>query len=491
MAEPSLLIAVPLGACLLSLPLGRRAPLLLWAVVPGSLALAWSVAVGVVRSGPSIHALGGWQAPLGIVLRADGLAAAFLAMTALVASGVGLFAARYFAAPEETRRGFAFWPLFFAVWAAANTVFLSRDLFNLYVALELLTLAAVAMVALDGRTATFAAALRYMLFAMSGSLAFLVGAALLYGAHGTLDMALLAERVDLGAPSIVAAGLMSVGLLVKTALFPFHAWLPPAHAGAPAPASALLSALVVKASFYILFRLWFDVMPQLAGTGLGLLFGILGSLAVIYGSAQAIRQRRLKPIIAYSTVAQLGYLFLVFPLAGGAGDAQPWSAGAWSGAIFHGLAHGLAKAAMFLAAGAMILSAGDDRLANMAGLGKSVPVASFAFALAAVSLMGLPPSGGFTGKYLMLTTAFAAGQLWWGLILVAGGLLAAIYLFRPLNELMRSRPEDKPPLARVHWPLEVVPLVLAMAAVLLGLASDEPYRLIQIGRPATAGEGLS
>src|SRR5690606_7418454 len=177
------------------------------------------------------------------------------------------------------------------------------------------TLSAVALAALDGRAATLAAALRYMLFALFGSLAYLMGAALLYSSYGTLDMALLAGRVSAEPATVIATGLMSAGLLAKTALFPFHAWLPPAHAGAPAPASALLSALIVKASFYILFRLWFDVLPPLAGSGMTVTLGTLGALAAIYGSLQAIRQQRLKLIVAYSTVAQLGYLFLVFPVA--------------------------------------------------------------------------------------------------------------------------------------------------------------------------------
>jgi multicomponent Na+:H+ antiporter subunit D len=486
MAEAALAIALPLAAGLVAVPAGRRAPLLLWPVIAGSLFLAWRVAQGA----PFTHALGGWDAPLGILLRADGLAAAFVALTAIVASAVGWFAVRYLDAPGETRTSFAFWPLFFCLWAALNAVFLSRDLFNLYVALELLTLAAIAMVALDGRTATIATAMRYMLFALFGSLAFLAGAALLYGAHETLDMVLLRDRLSPQPAAWAAAALMSAGLFAKAAIFPFHAWLPPAHSGAPAPASALLSALVVKASFYILFRLWFDVFHPLATEATVTMLGLLGTMAVFYGGAMAIRQQRLKMVIAYSTVAQLGYLFLVFPLAGGAVEAQPWAAGAWSGGVFHGLAHGLAKAAMFLAAGAMMLSAGDDRIDTMAGLGKSVPVASFAFALAAVSLMGLPPSGGFLAKYLMLTASFAGGQWWWGAVLIAGGLLSAVYLFRPLNQLMRNRPVGAAPLAKVHWSLEAAPLALAVAAVLLGLASMAPYQLIQAGNPVSAEVGL-
>ncbi|TCD06987.1 hypothetical protein EYB45_03590 [Erythrobacteraceae bacterium CFH 75059] len=450
------------------------------------LVLTWQLA----RAIPVVEPLGGWAPPLGIALRADGFAAAFLVMTALVAAVVGAYAATYFAADPRPRRAAAFWPLFYAVWTAVNLILLGRDLFNLYVGLELLTLAGVAMVALDGRAATLAAALRYLLFALFGSVTFLIGAALLYGRYATLDMELLAVALAPDTATVAAAALISVGLLAKAAIFPFHAWLPPAHAGAPAPASALLSALVVKASVLILFRLWFDVLPPLAGALLNALMGGLGAMAVLYGSVQAIRQDRLKPIVAYSTVAQLGYLLLAFPLAGAALGAQPWSAGAWTGAVFHALSHGLAKAAMFLAAGTIMLAAGTDRLDRLGGVAKAVPVASFAFVIAAVSLMGLPPSGGFLAKYLLLTYAFAAQQAGWAAVMVVGGLLAAVYLARPVNALMRAAPAEGARFARVPAVLQLAPLLLALAAMLLGILSFEPYRLIQVNNPAAAHEGL-
>ena len=137
--------------------------------------------------------------------------------------------------------------LLLSLWGGLNAVVLGRDLFTLYVALELLTFAAVPLVCLDGRAETLAAALRYLLFALLGSVLYLLGTVLLYGAYGMLDIALLAARDAAGAaPPLVAGALMTVGLLAKTALFPLHLWLPPAHAGAPPPASAVLSALVVK-----------------------------------------------------------------------------------------------------------------------------------------------------------------------------------------------------------------------------------------------------
>ena len=138
---------------------------------------------------------------------------------------------------------------------------------------------------------------------------------LLYGTYGTLDIVLLSHRVHAEPATLVAAALMTVGLLAKTALFPLHLWLPPAHAGAPAAASAVLSALVVKGSFFIVVRLWFDVMPALPGFTAAQLLAALGAAAIVFGSVVALRQERLKLLIAYSTLAQIGYLFLMFALA--------------------------------------------------------------------------------------------------------------------------------------------------------------------------------
>jgi energy-converting hydrogenase Eha subunit H len=218
---------------------------------------------------------------------------------------------------REARAPLALWTLLQGLWAALNIVFLGGDLFNLYVALELLTFAAVPLVCLDGRPETLAAALRYLLFALFGSVFYLLGAALLYGAYGTLDIVLLAARIHAEPTVWAAAGLMTAGLLAKTALFPLHLWLPPAHANAPAAASAVLSALVVKASFFLIVRVWFNVLPSPPNEIACAILAVLGPAAILFGSVPALRQERLKLLIAYSTVAQIGYLFLMFPLAAG------------------------------------------------------------------------------------------------------------------------------------------------------------------------------
>ena len=473
-------LTLPLLAALatVALPMRARIPA---AMLGTGLTLAASLWLAVVvwQTGPVTLSLGGWQPPIGIALRADGLGAALGVMTALVMTAVAL-AGRYEmdASLDGPRAGFGFWPLMLLLWATLNAAFASRDLFNLYVVLELITLTAVALVAMSGKTEAIAAALRYLLFALAGSLLYLAGVVLTYATHGTLDISLLAARTAAPADAL-ALGLMTAGLLVKTALFPFHVWLPPAHSAAPAPASALLSALVPKASLLILLRLWFEAMPDLAAPAALLTLATLGAMAVIWGGVLALVQARLKLIVAYSTVAQLGYIFLVFPLAGGDGTVQPWAAGAWTGAMFQTLSHGLAKAAMFVVAGIYIAAVGSDRLGDLRGMARALPMTGFAFALASITLMGLPPSGGFTAKYLMMTAAFSSGQVIWAAVMVAGGLMAAAYLYRPMAIVFaRDLPEGLAPVPRA---LQAIPLVLAALAIALGIGSALPYALLQVG----------
>lgn len=435
----------------------------------------------VLHLGAFRYRIGGWGAPLGIDLYVDGLTLLMLIMTAVVGLGVSIYSSGYFRREKPPY----FWPLWMLLWAALNGLFLSADIFNLYVTLELLGLSAVALVALAGSAAALAGAMRYLLVSLLGSLAYLLGVALLYHSFGSVDIATLGQRVaaTLGSsgelpPALWAAfGLTSAGLLLKTALFPLHFWLPPAHASAPAPVSALLSALVVKASFYILLRLWLEVFPVSAGA-IGQLLGGLGAVAVLWGGIQALRQTRLKLLIAYSTVAQIGYLFLAFPLATATG---------WKGALYMLLSHAAAKSAMFMAAGNIQRFGGHDRIEELDRVAQRLPLTLTAFGLAGISIMGMPPSGGFIAKWLMLEAAMASGQWWWGIVLILGGLLAAAYIFRvvgyaftPTRILHQTRPV--PPF------MASTALLLAMLSILLGFCAPCLLALMEIGQPF--GEGI-
>jgi multicomponent Na+:H+ antiporter subunit D len=467
-------IVVPVVAVLLAFAAGGRwVERVALATMPIGLAIAVAILVAVRESdAPLVYLLGGWAPPLGVALRADGLSAVMMAMTAVVVCAIGVFARADFRTPEgsiEARAPFAFWMLLLAVWGALDTVFVAGDLFTLYVALELLTFAAVPLVSLDGRAETLQAALRYLLFALLGSILYLVGTALLYGAYGTLDIVLLSQRVQASPVTIVAAALMTVGLLAKTALFPLHLWLPPAHASAPAAASAVLSALVVKGSFFIVVRLWLDAMPALPGPAAAQLLGALGAAAILFGSVVALRQKRLKLLIAYSTLAQIGYLFLMFPLALDPGTGRLHSGGAVAGGMLQAMSHATAKAAMFMAAGLIYAALGHDRIAGLGGIARALPMSVLAFALGGVALIGVPPSGAYLAKTVLLQAASETAQWWWAVAIQAGGIFTSSYVLLVLANAVA--PADRPIALRVPVPRmrEAAALILALGSLLLGL----------------------
>ena len=467
-------IVVPVVAVLLAFAAGGRwVERIALATMPIGLAIAVAILVALRQSGaPLVYLLGGWVPPLGVALRADGLSAAMMATTAVVVCAIGVFARADFRTAEgsvEARAPFAFWILLLAVWGALDTVFVAGDLFTLYVALELLTFAAVPLVSLDGRAETLQAALRYLLFVLLGSILYLVGTALLYGTYGTLDIVLLSQRVQGSPATIVAAALMTVGLLAKTALFPLHLWLPPAHAGAPAAASAVLSALVVKGSFFIVVRLWLDVMPALPGPAAAQLLGALGAAAILFGSVVALRQKRLKLLIAYSTLAQIGYLFLMFPLALDPATGGLHSGGAVAGGVLQAMSHATAKAAMFMTAGLIYAALGHDRIAGLAGIARALPMSVLAFALGGVALLGVPPSGAYLAKTLLLQAASETAQWWWAVVIQAGGIFTGSYVLLVLANA--AAPADRPIALRVPVPRmrEAAALVLALCSLLLGL----------------------
>ncbi len=285
------------------------------------------------------------------------LTALLLLFTAGLHLLVALFAAR---SPHATGSG-DYWPLSSLLHAALAALWLSADLFNLYVTLELLSLTAVALVALAGRK-SHRPAFNYLMLSLAGSLAYLFGVALLYGRYGVLDVPLLAGLAEADASTRLALLLMSLGLMLKAALWPLHLWLPPAHSGAPTAVSALLSGLVVKGPIYILWLIWSEIAPPELGRPAGMLFAIAGIVALLSGGWSALRAPRLKMLVAYSTVAQLGYALLALGLLLRLEEPR-LEAALW---LFI-LAHGLAKVSMFLAAGELQRVLGTRRVRALKG----------------------------------------------------------------------------------------------------------------------------
>ncbi|MFN2331554.1 MAG: complex I subunit 5 family protein, partial [Halomonas sp.] len=359
---------------------------------------------------------------------------------------------------------------------ALGLIWVAADLLLLYVGLELMGLCAVGMMLLPGKVEAIRAGLRYLLYALVGSLAWLLGVALLLGAWGTLELAGLEAVAEPDVSTRIGMALLTGGLLLKAAIFPLHGWLVPVHASAWTPVSAVHGALVVKASFFILITLWRLLMPDAVTAAWAL--GMLGASAVLWGGLKAWRADSLKQVVAWSTVGQLGYLMLLFPLL--AGTAASVAAMAWQATWLQLAGHALAKAAMFMAAGNLMLSTGASRLVDLAGTSRRLPLSLMTFGIAAVTLMGLPPSAGFTAKWLLLQAALESGQWPWVAVLVLGTLLTAAYVFRVLRcSFVEEAPRrDFHPLPRG---MDLVPLLLALAAVGLGLVAEWPLAMLRQG----------
>ncbi len=470
-----LAVLVPFVGVLVGLAVGgRNAQRVAFATLAAGLAVALAIAAERMESGRTlVYLLGGWSPPLGVALRADALSVAMIVAVAVVVAGIALYARADFGTPpavREARAPFAYWLLLLAVWGSLNLVFVSGDLFTLYVALELLTFAGVPLVCLDGRGETLRAALRYIVYALLGSVLYLLGAVLLYGAYGTLDIPLLAARIRPDAPTVVAGALMTTGLLAKTALFPLHLWLPPAHAGAPAAASAILSALVIKGSWFLVVRLWFDALPGVVTASAAQFLAGLGAAVILVGSVVALRQQRLKLLVAYSTLAQIGYLFLMFPLAFDAAGL-PVRGDVLAGGTLQAIAHATAKAAMFMAAGLIYKACGNDRMDGIAGAARATPLSVLAFALGGVALMGVVPSGAYLAKKLLLAAADGSGQWWWEWVLQAGGFLTTSYVVLAVVSALGAPRDPAAAHARVPRLQEVAAVGLALCSLALSLAA--------------------
>ncbi len=390
----------------------------------------------VASRGTQSLALGGWDAPLGIRFELGTVTGLLLVFTALIHLLVSIYAER---SRHSQTSNTDYWPLSSILHASLAALWLSRDLFNWYVTLELLGLVAIGLIILSGPK-SYGPALRYLLLSLAASLCYLLGVAILYGQYGVLDVRLLGQVAQADRVTFTAMLLISLGLMLKGALWPLHLWLPAAHASAPTAVSALLSALVVKGPLFILWMLWTRVAPAELGQQVGVLFALAGVLALVLGGWSALRTPYIKTLVAYSTVAQLGYALLSLGLL------LHWQETELSVALWlFVLAHGLAKVTMFLAAGEIQGTLGSKRVSALKGATQTMPVAMFAFAVAGGSLIGLPPSGGFVAKWVLLQPLLAEPANWpWAAGVLLGTLASAAYVFRVVA-ITFNRADENPP----------------------------------------------
>jgi multicomponent Na+:H+ antiporter subunit D len=407
-----------------------------------------------------IYHMGGWATPLGIDLRLDALAVLLLVAINAVAALVCLYSAQYMRRYTARHR---YYGLFLFLVAGANGAVLAGDLFNLYVLMEITVVASYALVAFGGEREGLEAAFKYAVLGTLSSAAILVGIAIIYGVTGTLNMAHIASRIDAQAtgPSLAfAAALLLCGFGLKAAVVPFHAWLPDAHASAPAPVSAMLSGVVVKAiGIYVLARLLYNVL----GAGDDLLAALrwLGAISMVVGALLATAQWDFKRLLAYSTISQVGYIVL------GLGLGTPLGV---VGALYHLLNHAAFKTLLFLNAGAVEHATGTRDMNELGGLQRAMPVTGVTTLVASLSIAGIPPFNGFWSKLIIIIACVQAGFAGLaGLAALVSVVTLAYQLKLQHHVFLAGPPAQRAELGREPALMAATMIVLAIACAGLSL----------------------
>jgi multicomponent Na+:H+ antiporter subunit D len=428
---PVLQVVVPMLLAPLVVLLRPRG--LAWAATTAgsvmALLLALELVIGVLAGQDIRYALGGWAAPYGIELRVDDFSALLLLIVTGASSAALLAARRSIDAAIETHRQ----PLFYAAWLLALAglcgILVAGDAFNIFVFMEISSLASYILVAGGPDRRALPAVFKYLIMGTIGATFYLIGVGLVYMMTGTLNLADMELRIHEVAdqrPILVAAGFITVGLALKAALFPLHVWLPNAYTYAPHAVTAFLAACATKVSLYVLLRFDFVVFQQnLAGHELQFAAFLmpLAVLAILFGSAVALFERNLKRLLAYSSVAQIGYILL---------GASMISVAGLTAGILHMFNHALAKGTLFLAVMCLATRLRGLKLGDLAGAARAMPWTMAALVFGALSLIGVPGTAGFISKWYLVTAALDLGPLGIGLIavVVAGSLMAVVYVWR-------------------------------------------------------------
>jgi len=404
-----LFVAIPLGAAFVLPLIGdrrRTAASGLANLTTGALLILALLSLGQSE----VYRMGRWTLPLGINLVLDGLSGLMLVTTAVVAAAAMLFSVRYM--DRYTARA-KFLSLFLLMVTGMNGVILSGDLFNLFVFLEIASIASYALVGFGCEHEELEASFKYMVLGSVGSLFILFAVALTYGMTGALNMTYVARAIHeakMNAGLAFALSLFIAGFGLKAALVPFHAWLPDAHPSAPAPISAMLSGVLIKAlGVYGLARLIFNVFG--VSVPLGWVLIALGVLSMVIGVFLAVGQWDFKRLLAYHSISQMGYVVLGFGIGAlitaRQGDAV-WASLAILGGLFHLVNHAVFKSLLFLTSGSVGRATGTRQLKRMGGLVQRLPFTGAAAGVASASIAGVPPFNGFWSKLILVMAAVQA-----------------------------------------------------------------------------------
>ena len=368
------------------------------AVLSSTATISCILLIQADTSGPVVAQMSGWPAPFGITLIADRLAGIMLAVAAVMLISVLVYA---IGQPGAERNHGAFHPVYLVLSAGVAAAFLTGDLFNLFVAFEMMLTASYVLLTLGGGREQIRSGMTYVVISLVASALFLTSLALIYSATGTVNMAQLAERFgDLPNGVRLAFGLLLFVVFgIKAALFPLFSWLPDSYPTAPSPITAVFAGLLTKVGVYAIIRtqtLFLD-----PGTRPGTLILVVASITMLVGVLGAIAQDDIPRILSFHIVSQIGYMIMGLGLFTVAGLA---------GALLYVIHHIIVKTTLFLTAGLVEVRAGSGRLAAIGGVSRVYPVLGLLFLLPALSLAGIPPLSGFVAKFALVEAGLSSAQ---------------------------------------------------------------------------------
>ncbi len=467
---PILQVIVPFIAAPLIVLIGSRK--LAWGIAfiaaLSAFLIALSLLLTVLDSGVISYEIGGWAPPLGIEYRIDAANAFVLLLVAAIGTIILPFAHQSIKSEIPARHHTLFYTMYLLCLSGLLGVVATGDAFNVFVFLEISSLSTYVLVSMgakrDKRALT--AAYDYLILGTIGATFFVIGIGFLYAGTGTLNMADIASYISIHGSdrtTQTAFAFIVVGMGLKAAIYPLHLWLPNAYTYAPSAVTAFLAATATKVAIYVLMRFMFTVFQPEFLFGLSALKYLLIPLAVLAmfaASLIAVFQNDLKRMLAYSSVAQIGYILLGIGLLSQTG---------LTAAIVHLFNHGITKAALFMGVGALVFRSGSSFYGRIEGMGKTMPFTSFAIVIAGLSLIGIPGTAGFISKWILVQGALEKG--WWpiALLIVASSLLAVIYVWRVVETLYMKQPATGA--IRQEVPLTMlIPLwTMAVATIYFGL----------------------
>ena len=480
----ALQVAIPLISAPVCLLLHK--PRLAWAC---ALLVSWvvfGIAIGITwqvhASGPVTYAIGNWLPPWGIEYRIDMASALMILIIASIGAVTMLYAWKSVAHEIQDKHAALFYTCFLLCLTGLMGIVVTGDAFNLFVFMEIASLSSYVLISLGTSRRALTAAFQYLVMGTLGATFILIGIGLLYMMTGTLNMADLSERLPVNADTRtirVAFAFVTVGVSIKLALFPLHLWLPNAYTFAPSVVSAFVAATATKVGVYVLLRFFFTVFGydfSFAAMHVGEIMIGLAVAAILVASVVAIFQSNVKRMLAYSSVAQIGYIILGISLATLEGV---------SAAMIHLFNHALIKGALFLAMGCIFLRINSVELRDMRGIARHMPWTMAAFVVGGLGLIGVPLTAGFISKWYLVVAVLAEG--YWPLVLLvlASSVLALIYIWRVVEAAYFKSPISPATAVREAPVVMLVPAWLLIgASIYFGVNAGQIYDFAQQGATA-------